>query len=175
MKNKVFTPKVFTSSNERGSTLLEFFVTLLVLPSLFIWVVDYSRLIINYMVVTQIVREGTRFVSAIAELEAGQYPDNFRVQADLLACRPPTPDPALPCGHIIAQQRVFYLLSLHGHNIDPDSIGITSEFIPLGIAASGIRQDAVRITFTANYQGLFLGNLPMTASSTAPYLLETSI
>lgn len=151
--------------DERGIALTELTVMLPTLILLWIAMVDVSRMLNNYMALTQIVREGSRFASGVSSLESSS--SSFQ-----------TSDEA-PLNHRLVRARVDALMKVareeYSLNIG-DGLVIETEFFGNSAHASNIapRVETVRVRVSTQYQALFplFDNLSISASGIAPYLID---
>lgn len=163
--------------SERGTSFVEFTIAAPLLISFLFAVVDLGQVFSNYMVLTQIAREGVRMASGISGLEAGEpgfcgsLDTAYAIQVCPVLTGTPLPQPTGEQRNVWT--RASRLLRVHSDNKDlslvPGSVEITTSF-QQGLGND--QDDTVSIELTARYSGIFplFDEMPITVRARGPYL-----
>ncbi|MCB0325453.1 MAG: pilus assembly protein [Bdellovibrionales bacterium] len=92
------TPKVESPENERGNAMIEMAICLPFILIILMASVDLGRALNEYLTITRVVYEATRFGASVSQLEAGAFESNSTA----------------PAGHQAIRNRVALLLDRYG-------------------------------------------------------------
>jgi hypothetical protein len=158
--------------SEKGAVLVEWAIVVVGLTLGTVMMVDIARALSHYMSLTMVAREAARSAAGVPEFEVGSFTDLAPTAAEKAACENASAV-AFPCAHDFVQDRTRFLIQqLDMSNVDPASISVTTEFIPL--AALGNEQDdTIILTIEGEYQGfIFFAGLRLSAQHQGPYLFQ---
>jgi len=167
--------KVFcVRRSEKGVSMLEFAIILPFMVILLVGTVDLSFGLLNYMSLSQIVREGVRLGSTLPGLTERIF-DNSDSDYDtaITSCDTHPGPPGFPCGHALMHRRVNQLRQLNANlfGMDNQEFSISSTFTrDLGAGLTDTNEDTVRVVVSTRFDGIFLSSWPIQVSQVAPYL-----
>ena len=169
-------------ADERGTSILEFAIVVPFLVFITLALIDFGRLIIDYLIISQIVREGVRTMSAYPELNNIQ---EIKTKTDwdnelgngtssgrLFECRKTPPPGAFNCGHFRAQFRMNELLQLY-----PNANLVLKQFETEYQNSAGVaaERDSVKVRLTFDFErALAFSFADLEVEHRGPYLFELS-
>lgn len=158
---------------ERGTAMLEFMIVLPFLLTMIFGVVDLSRAISQYMMLSEAVSQGVRYAGSVSNL-SGSVNTEYRDLTPAQHC-----DTSMPKSfsrnvinpsreHEQIQQRVEDLLLQGSTSLDLDTLCIRSEVMP----ASGGAEMNVHLEAQANFNSILplLQGISLRAQATGPYM-----
>lgn len=176
-------------SHESGVSIIEFAIILPVLFILLVSVLDLSQALINYLSLTQVVREGVRTGTGRPDIltDAGTYggtistndSDYSTWRTDCLNASPFT-QPAAPCGFVTVHERIVSLIGINSdlYNLfdytgdaDARADEILDKFtISSSYSAATPGSETFEVNLVTSYSGFFINGWEMRVNQLGPYL-----
>jgi hypothetical protein len=160
-----------------GSVLLEFGIVIAGVMFGVLLLTDIGRALNEYLKLTHVVAEGAKTGTRVAGLQAGTKYDLDQDMTDLTGTGETIVDvcsgvaggaSGQPCGHLLIQQRVRFLLQNMSFIIDLNNTHITTE---LAASGSGVSTAMITVTVSSQYDGMLLRHIPLGTSYQGPYLM----
>lgn len=162
------------NENEKGISIVELAICLPFLVVLLFGTIDISFGLVNYMVLSQMVREGVRFGGGMPELtDSITFDQGFGNYNTIMQdCETHPSALAEPCGHAVIHQRIRRLYEINvgavGLDLDPENLDISTTY--RRVAADPEDEDTLVVTLNTSFQGMFLGSWPISVTQVGPYL-----
>jgi hypothetical protein len=176
-------------SHESGVSIIEFAIILPVLFILLVSVLDLSQALINYLSLTQVVREGVRTGTARPDILSDSATYGSRIsttdtdyntwRSECLNASPFT-QPAAPCGHITVHERIFRLIGINSDlynlfdytsNASNRADEIINKFsISSSYSAATPGKETFEVNLVTSYSGFFIDGWKMRVNQLGPYL-----